>query len=329
MQRLGPRLRALGWIVLPLILMAACRQAAPPRPNPRASAGSSALVWKVLKGAPTPRTEVTAVAVGKRVYVGGGFVEGGATVDTVEIYDIERDVFMAGPPLPIKVNHAMSASDGNTIFVFGGYTGPGLEKTTDRAFALIQGKWQEIARMPEPRAAAGAAAADGRIYVAGGIGPKGLADKTLVFDVAAATWTTAPGVPTKREHLGVASDGKSVYVAGGRVDGNNLAAMEVFDPVTGAWSTVQDMPTARGGLAAGATSNGFILAAGGEAQTTFNEAEAFNLQTRRWTALPPLPTARHGLGVAAWGTTVYVIAGGPQPGYSFSGANEAINLEGL
>lgn len=174
----------------------------------------------------------------------------------------------------------------------------------------------------------------GRIYVAGGIGPTGLADKTMVLDIPAAisgtetvaTWTTVPGVPTKREHLGVASDGKSVYVVGGRVDGNNLAATEAFDPATGKWSRFEDMPTPRGGLAAAATSNGFILAVGGEAQATFKEAEAFNVKTGNWTTMPTLPTARHGLGVAALGTIVYVIAGGPQPGYSFSGANEAIDL---
>ncbi len=348
MRGLGRGARALGWGLLTLILMAACRQAAPSRPSPGVSTASSPLTWKVLTEAPTPRTEVAAAAAGGQVYVIGGFVEGGATVNTVEIYDTRRDTWGIGIPLPIKVNHAMAVSNGETILVFGGYTGPGLEKPTDRAFVLIPetrhpdtpgpkgGYWQELARMPEPRAAGGAAVILGRIYVAGGIGPAGLADKMMVLDVPAAmsgtktvaAWTTVPGVPTKREHLGVASDGKSVYVAGGRVDGNNLAAMEAFDPATGKWSTLEAMPTPRGGLAAAATSNGFILAVGGEAQATFKEAEAFNVKTGHWTAMPTLPTARHGLGVAALGTIVYVIAGGPQPGYSFSGANEAIDLSG-
>ena len=296
--------------------------------------------------APTRRTEVAAAAAGGRVHVIGGFVEGGATVGTVETYDPQRDTWVTGFPMSIKVNHAMAASDGDTVFVLGGYTGPGLEKPTDRAFVFTPesrhpgspgpkgGHWQEIARMPEPRAAGGAAVILGRIYVVGGIGPTGLADKTMVLDIPAAisdsksvaAWTTVPGVPTKREHLGVASDGKSVYAVGGRVNGNNLAAMEAFDPASGKWSRFEDMPTPRGGLAAAATSNGFILAVGGEAQATFKEAEAFDVKTGHWTAMPTLPTARHGLGVAALGTIVYVIAGGPRPGYSFSGANEAIDL---
>ncbi|MGH2738102.1 MAG: hypothetical protein ACRDHH_04745 [Actinomycetota bacterium] len=42
-----------------------------------------------------------------------------------------------------------------------------------------------------------------------------------------------------------------------------------------------------------------------------------------------MPTARHGVGVVAVGTTVYVIAGGVEPGLSFSGAVEAIDLARL
>jgi len=43
---------------------------------------------------------------------------------------------------------------------------------------------------------------DGRVYVAGGIGPSGLAPEMLVYDLAADRWSTASGPPTPREHLG-------------------------------------------------------------------------------------------------------------------------------
>jgi hypothetical protein len=88
------------------------------------------------------------------------------------------------------------------------------------------------------------------------------------------------------------------------------------------------MPTARGGLAATATL-GFVIAAGGEANSTFDEVEAFDITRRRWRRLPNMPTARHGLGVVAVGSRVFVLAGGPQPGLSYSGANESIGLRSL
>jgi hypothetical protein len=89
------------------------------------------------------------------------------------------------------------------------------------------------------------------------------------------------------------------------------------------------MPTARGGISAAATSNGYVVAVGGEADDTFDDAEAYDVERDRWLRLPPMPTARHGLGSAAAGTVLYVMAGGTTPGFSFSAANESLDLGDL
>ncbi|CAN5827733.1 kelch repeat-containing protein [soil metagenome] len=304
-----------------VLLLAACSSTAPDAPE-RSTAG-----WRTLESAPNQRTEVAAAAAGGRIYVAGGFVPPGRTVGIVEIYDTASDTWSRGPDLPLPVNHAMAASLDGAFYVMGGYAGDtDLSAPTDRAFALRDDRWVELPRMPEVRAAAGAAAIGGKIYVAGGVGPEGLADSTLVFDVATGTWSEAPGVPTPREHLGVATDGDRLFVTGGRPP--NTDVLEAFDPVTGEWESLPDMPTARGGLAATGTANGLIVAAGGEAEDTFPEAEAYDVAAGDWFRLDGLPTPRHGLGVVAVGNTVYVIAGGPRPGFAFSGANEAIDLSG-
>lgn len=185
--------------------------------------------------------------------------------------------------------------------------------------------------MPEPRAAGGAAVADGRIYVVGGVGESGLATTTLAYHPPTRTWETAPGLLTPREHLGVASDDERVFAVGGRTGfGANLAAFEVFDPGSGSWEALPDLPTARGGLAAAVTANGFLVAPGGEeAGGTFEEVEAYDLEEGAWLTLPPLPTARHGVGVAAADRVVFVVTGGPEPGFAFSAANEALDLSRL
>jgi N-acetylneuraminic acid mutarotase len=303
-------------------------------PTSRQDAGTPSrgdLSWRRLPDSPSDRTEVTATSDGERVFVIGGLESDGQTVPTVEIYDPEQRSWGAGPALTLPVNHAMSAAVAGTIYVLGGYRGPGLSNPTDRAFALQGGRWIELPRMPETRAAGGAAAMGDRIYVAGGVGPDGLADRMLVFDVSSQRWATLEGPPTSREHLGVAALGGRLYVMGGRTGsiGSNLATAESFDPRRGTWDVLSDMPTARGGIAAAATSNGFVLAIGGEAETAFDEAEALDVGAERWLELPPMPSARHGLGAAAIATVVYVIAGGTEPGYSFSSANEAIDLAGL
>jgi N-acetylneuraminic acid mutarotase len=62
----------------------------------------------------------------------------------------------------------------------------------------------------------------------------------------------------------------------------------------------------------------------GAVQKTFEEAERFNVARNEWESLPPLPTPRHGLGAAAIDNRIYVVSGGPQPGFAFSTANEAL-----
>ena len=314
---------------LALVGLLAC--SSPPGGGPGGDASpASGVSWEELSALPTPRTEVAAATDGERIWVVGGFAEDGATVPTSEVYDPDDDAWTPGPDLPLGVNHAMAAAEGGVVYVVGGYR-EGLGDPSDRAFALIEGGWRELAPMPEPRAAGGVAVVQRKLYVVGGVGPGGLAASTLVYDPSAETWSETEGLLTPREHLGVASDGKLVYAVGGRTGGigSNLGAAEAFDPAAGMWETLPEMPTPRGGLAAAGTENGFVVAPGGEADATFEEAEAFDTGSGRWVSLPPVPTARHGLGVVAVGDVVYVIGGGTEPGLSVSGANERIDLAPL
>lgn len=289
---------------------------------------ATGLEWATLATMPTPRTEVAAGVAAGRIVVVGGFAPEG-TVATVEVYDVAADTWSPGPDLPVAVNHAMAASLGDEVHVFGGTLGDG--GISDAAFALRDGGWEALPPMPEPRTAGGVAVAGGLAYVVGGVGPHGVAERTMVFDPEAARWSVTEGLGRPREHMGVAAFSDRVYAVGGRA--GSLAGFgdtEVLDPGSGSWSPLPDLPTPRGGMAAAATSNGFVVAAGGEEEGgTFDEVEAFDVERERWLALPPMPTARHGVGVVGVGSTVYVIAGGIDPGLSFSGAVEAIDLAPL
>ncbi|MDQ4005941.1 MAG: galactose oxidase [Actinomycetota bacterium] len=292
---------------------------------PPAPGGAS--TWSSLSPMPTPRTEVAAAAADGRILVAGGFFEDGTTVGTVEIYDIAADRWSAGPDLPIAVNHAMAAASGDDLYVLGGFTAEG--PPTSRAFALRDGRWEELPEMPEARGAGGAAVLDGLVYVVAGVGPEGHATRTLVFDPTAERWTSVAGVSVPRDHLGVASAGGRIYAVGGRTEAlvGNLGDSEAYDPTSDAWTALPDLPTPRGGVAAAATADGIVVTLGGEEEGgTFDEAEAYDPGGDRWFTLPPMPTARHGLGAVAVGSTIYAVGGGTEPGLSESGALEAIEV---
>jgi non-specific serine/threonine protein kinase len=311
-------------VLIGVLAVGACSGGpAPPLP---AEPGASGPQWRRAAAAPSERTEVAAAAAGDDIVVVGGFLGSGFTVPSVEILDTKAGTWREGPDLPEAVNHAMAATVNGAVHVFGGYLAS--QTPSASAFRLDGDRWVRLAPMPAGRAAGTAAAVDGTVYVAGGIGPGGLAEEMFVYDAAADRWSTAPGPPTRREHLGGAAFGGIFYTVGGRASGvaGILSAFEAYDPGKGEWSRLPDLPTPRGGLAASATCNGLVVAVGGEARATFPEAEAFNTRTRKWFALPPLPTPRHGLGVVGVGPTLYTLSGGPRPGLHVSAATEAIDL---
>jgi hypothetical protein len=312
------------------LLLAGCTYFQDPAPSeaplqPATPSEGGGAAWRRLAPVPTERTEVAAAAVGRRIWVLGGYAPDGKTVATAEVYDTATDTWSRGPDLPVAVNHAMAATLDGVLYVAGGNDGRG---PSDQVARLDGDRWRRLAPLPRGRQAGGLVALDGRLYLVGGVVEGGLASDTQVYDPAADRWSAAPGLPTPREHLGAAATGGRVYVVGGRTGGigSNLAAAEAFDPGSGRWSAVADLPTARGGLAATATAGGQVVAVGGEAAATFPEAEALDTSSGRWRSLPPLPTPRHGLGVVAVGEVVYVLAGGPRPGLHTSSANEAIDL---
>ena len=319
------RRRAIVVLLIGLLIVAAgCTDSSGPEPLP----APSGLQWRDLTPAPSARTEVAAAAVGPLIYVVGGYTADGATVPTLEVFDSGSGRWEVGPPLPVAVNHAMAATVDEAVYVFGGYLASGAPSAS--AYRLESSGWRLLAELPQGRAAGTAVAVGGSVYVAGGIGPDGLATQMLVYDTAAGRWSVAPGPTTSREHLGGAGFGGRVYTVGGRAAGvGNLSAFEVYDPGTGSWTTLPDLPTRRGGLAAAATCSGQVIAVGGEAEATFEEVEAFDVASGAWRTLPPSPTPRHGLGVVTIGTVLYTLSGGPQPGLHVSGAVESMDLASL
>ena len=191
--------------------------------------------------------------------------------------------------------------------------------------------WEARAPLPLGRAAHAAAVLDGKLYVAGGIGPD--PQRLQVYDPETDTWALKapleppPGAP-----------------GGGRRRGGPLRRRAVAG---GTWATsvcwrptiprrTPGAPWPRCPPPAGAwpppPSAGRLFVTGGEvldaSAVTFPQLEVFDPQSGEWTSGAPLPTARHGLGAVARDGEVYVLAGGRRAGLTVSGLVEILTPEG-
>jgi hypothetical protein len=296
-------------------------------PTPTA-APAAAGAWERVADAPMQLTEVAAAAHDGRLWVAGGLRADGSASDAVLVYDPAADRWSDGPPLPAGVHHAALVSNGERLFLLGGYRGGGFDDPTDEAWVLDEETegWQAATSLPEPRAA-GAAAWDGeRIVFAGGVGPSGVAGDIYAFVEDA--WEPLGQMSEPREHLAAASDGAGrTWLLGGRRGGmeTNTGRVELVEG-----SDVRllgEELTPRGGVAAFWLGSTGACLVGGEAPGgTLADVECITADGEA-TELPALEVPRHGLGVAVLDGAVYAALGGEEPGLFVSAVVERLPLE--
>ena len=238
--------------------------------------------WTQLKPNPVPVHHGAAAAIGKKLYVFGGFRLpetgnfGWYPENKAWVYDIESQSWSALPPMPTPRGALAAVAVRNKIYLIGGAKIPagtelpdGLTRSspiellgTMEVFDTEKNSWTTLKPMTLPRNHHDAAYLDGKLYVIGGaVGscfPGGWASNVPMneaYDIATATWTTRAGMPTARSGLAVmALDGKIYAIGGeGSVDelGGIFRANEVYDPKSNSWAAATPMPTQRRGVAKG------------------------------------------------------------------------------
>jgi N-acetylneuraminic acid mutarotase len=209
-------------------------------------------------GAPMPFSagSASSALIGGRVYVAGGIVNfqpnvGGQTTDQAAVYDPAADQWNPIAPMPRGANHAASATDGVSLYVFGGRDGKG---DVLNGFATVQvydpatNIWRSsddpgsgLAPLPRGRGGTGKAVfIGGEFYVMGGETKNGggatanrVFSRVDVYDPARNAWRTAPDMPTPRHGIFPLLHGSRIYaVAGGTRAGNSQStATEILELV--------------------------------------------------------------------------------------------------
>lgn len=284
--------------------------------------------WIRLADAPVALTEVAAATHNGRIWVAGGLDGGGNAVARVLVFDPISGAWADGPKLAEPVHHAALVSDGETLYLIGGYVRAEFDRATDHVWSLSAGAdhWVADRPLPAPRAAGAAAwSGSGQVMFGGGVAADGVSADVFVQEDHG--WRRLAGLSEPREHLAASSIGAgSVTFLGGRRGGldGNVATVDLVS-AEGVVGRVEDVPTARGGVAAFAAGPLGDCLVGGEGPLgTFGNVECVGVI--RLTTLPGLGVPRHGLGAVVLDERAYVVFGGPQPGLTVSAVVEVLAL---
>lgn len=316
-------------LLIGLTLIVPCSVAAEETPSMRG-------VWKSMAPAPTARSEMAAAAVGRKIYLIGGFSEPGisyikdlAITPLVEEYDLASEQWTTKAPLPVALHHVGIGVVGDRVYVIGGFKQSLMSVwkpvTTVYAYDPAHDAWTEASPMPTARGALAVAELGGRLYAVGGYDGEENTPVVEAYDPVHNAWTARAPLPTPRDHLAAAAVKGIIYAIGGRLKRDyrhNLSVSEAYDPSTDRWTQVADLPTARSGITAGVIDNVIYVLGGESPGGTFSTNEAYVPGQDRWYTMTPMPTARHGLGSAVVDQRLYAMSGGPKPGGSFSRVNE-------
>lgn len=204
------------------------------------------------------RAQASATAVGKRIYVCGGWGGSGrnsAPLETVERFDPAENMWEALPSMSAKRFNLAAACVGPFLFVFGGNTDkPEPLKSAERFDARETKDWQSLPNMLERRQGAAAAVLYGLPHVCGGHDGQWCLSSVERFQLdpkgsAGGSWKAMPNMNTVR-YAGMActcvhNDRRTkIFVFGGHNGIERTCDVECFGTDDQEWELVPKNPNA-------------------------------------------------------------------------------------
>jgi len=187
-----------------------------------------------------------AVAIGRSVYVIGGFVAASNEPATaVRVYDTTARTWRQVAPLPSpRGGHAAAVLDGK-IHVIGG--GNAVSTIADHSvYDPITNAWHAAAPLPRAEGSPAAVVFGGKLYAIGGRSGSADFGDVYVYDASRDAWSRGPSIP-KRGTVGAAVYRGSIWVFGGESQARFRVLGDVYRLAAGAkrWTRATTLPTAR------------------------------------------------------------------------------------
>ncbi len=223
-----------------------------PAPGGEVTPGATASAVGYL---PTVRSDLSAVTIGNRAYVLGGY-DGTAPIDSVLATEDGRS-FSQVATLPAPARYLATAALDGKVYAFGGETASGGGSDAIREVDPRTGKAHIIGHTPQPFSHAGALVLDGSIYVLGGEDGGAVSDRIWRFEPASRTLVSAGRLPSPVAGAAATTVGSTGYLIGGKAsDGSALRSVvllrlrRVAPPVEAAKTTAPAATAATKGAAA-------------------------------------------------------------------------------
>lgn len=243
---------------------------------------------------------------GVAVYVkGSNFINVSAVrfngIAATEIYNAGTSSLYATVPAGATTGKIQVAAQGGSAL-----------SATNFTVAPIVSQWLNKTALATARSQHGAIAANGKIYVFGGVNTTGPLTSLEIYNPATNTWS--PGAPMPGASRGMSfalGFNGMIYVVSG-YDVSLTTSLYRYNPATNTWATLASIPDGVWEGAAAATSNGKIYVFGGEPSLggSTNTTRIYNIATNTWSlgANMPVSVQQHAA-VASKAGKIYIIGG--------------------
>ena len=278
-----------------------------------AAAVPPAFNWKQVNNSSSARLEASAVAVGNKLYLFGGygvdFPKWMATKET-DAFDPLTNTWTRLADMPEGLTHVGAATDGRYIYAAGGYvtnyvTGWQTFGTRDVwRYDTVLNKWSAFVPLPAARAAGALVILGSQLHYFDGVDSSqhGTTEHwALNLKSASPRWVAYAPLPFSRNHIAAAVVNGKIYIAGGQINADDASAacsdVLMWDPLHAAtWQRMPDLPQPRSHAIAFAVDGQLVVVDGSTTgQKVLSSMIAFNPVTNTWNTLTnSLPGPRIG-----------------------------------
>lgn len=245
-----------------------------------------------------------------KIYVCGGYCDGGKRLKSVECFDIRYDqasAWTAAESMLSARAGAAASTIGGKIYVCGGEGDGATVLNSVEVFSSAKSDWQPHSPMRQRRQWAAAGAINGALYVCGGIDSTGYNHRPLsnaeYMREGQDVWQNVCPMSQCRARAAAAVVGGKFYVCGGRSGpGEILSSAEKFDPEADSWEALPPMCGKRARGVAVATAGCIYVFGGDDGNGLLNSAESYNTDQALWSpVLSPMKRECFGsVAAVAW-----------------------------